>query len=199
MIWSNNWRSTEKSPTKTTDKYLQHVATMLLSCTMEVHPNYYDSQARKTPTETQSYSPISLLPTLSKVFERLILKRLEETVPINDIMPMHQLSFRTNHSTIQQCHRIVNKIKESMEGKKVCTSVFCCIPEDGSRDRSSELLLGSRRRKNGGWTPKNWYSRRGRIKEYLITKHRSTMKTELCWGGNRSAVEYTGRDWWILG
>jgi hypothetical protein len=28
----------------------------------------------------------------------------------------------SNHSTIQQCHRIINKIKESMEGKKVCTS-----------------------------------------------------------------------------
>jgi hypothetical protein len=64
---------------------------------------------------------------LSKVFERLILKRLEETVPINDIVPMHQFGFQANHSTIQQCHRIVNKIKESMEGKKVCTNVFLDI------------------------------------------------------------------------
>jgi hypothetical protein len=65
----------------------------------------------KSPTETISYRPISLLPTLSKVFEQLILKRLYETVPINDIIPMHQFGFWANHSTIQQCHRIVNKIK----------------------------------------------------------------------------------------
>jgi hypothetical protein len=42
----------KKSLTKdhpTSDNYLQqHVATMLLSCTMEVRPNSYDSQARKT-------------------------------------------------------------------------------------------------------------------------------------------------------
>jgi retron-type reverse transcriptase len=81
----------------------------------------------KPPTETNSYRPISLLPALSKVFERLILKRLEETVPINDIIPMHQFGFRSNHSTIQQCHRIVNKIKESMEGNKLCTSVILDI------------------------------------------------------------------------
>jgi hypothetical protein len=46
----------------------------------------------KSPTETNSYRPISLLPTLSKVFERFILKRLEETVHINDIIPVHHLA-----------------------------------------------------------------------------------------------------------
>jgi hypothetical protein len=61
------------------------------------------------PTETNSYRLVNLVPTLSKVFERLILMRLEETVLINDIIPMHQFGFRTNHSTIQQCHRIANK------------------------------------------------------------------------------------------
>jgi hypothetical protein len=48
----------------------------------------------KPPTETNSYTPISHLPTLSKVFEQLILKRLEETISINDIIPMHQFGFR---------------------------------------------------------------------------------------------------------
>jgi hypothetical protein len=45
----------KKFPTKghrTSDNYLQqHVATMLLSCTMEVRPNYFDSQARKTSNQ----------------------------------------------------------------------------------------------------------------------------------------------------
>jgi hypothetical protein len=76
------------------------------------------------PTETSSYRPSSLLPKLSEVFERLVLTRLEETIFINEIIPMHQFGFRANHSTIQQCHRIINEIKESIEGKKVYTSVF---------------------------------------------------------------------------
>jgi hypothetical protein len=94
----------------------------------------------KPPTETNSCRPISRLPTLSKVFERLILKRLEETVPINDFIPTHQFGFRANHSTIQQYHRIVNKIKESMEGKKLCTSVFLDIQQAFDKVRHKGLL-----------------------------------------------------------
>jgi hypothetical protein len=57
----------------------------------------------KPPTETNSYRPISLLPTLSKVFERLIFKRIEETVPINDIIHMHNLaSEASTHPMVAQ-------------------------------------------------------------------------------------------------
>jgi hypothetical protein len=42
---------------------------------------------------------------------------------------LQKLEIEFSHSTIQQCHRIVNKIKESMEGKKVCTSVFLDIQQ----------------------------------------------------------------------
>jgi hypothetical protein len=80
----------------------------------------------KPPTDIQSYRPISLLPLLSKVFERLLLTRLQETLT-TDTLPTHQFGFRAHHSTIQQCHRIVNEIKESIEGRKVCTSVFLDI------------------------------------------------------------------------
>jgi hypothetical protein len=104
---------------------------MLRLCYFSVQWKYVQiitkAKLGKLPTETNSYRPIIFLPTLSKVFERLILKGLEETVPITDIIPMHQFGFRANHSTIQQCHRNVNKIKESMEGKKVCTSVLLDI------------------------------------------------------------------------
>jgi hypothetical protein len=108
-------------------------SSMLRQCYFPVQWKYSQiimiAKPGNPPTETNSYRPISLLPTLSKVFERIFLKRLEETVPINDIIPMHQFGFRSNHSTIQQYHRIVNKIKVSMEGKKVCTSVFLDIQQ----------------------------------------------------------------------
>jgi hypothetical protein len=101
---------------------------MLRLCCIPVQWKYAQiimiAKPGKPPTEINSYRPISLLPILSKVFERLLLMRLEETTPIHDIIPTHQSGFRANHSTIQKCHRIVNKIKESIEGKKVCT----CLP-----------------------------------------------------------------------
>ena len=78
----------------------------------------------KPPAEASSCKPISLLRIMSKVFERLLLHRLDQTMHIDGLLPIHQFGFRNNHSTIQPCHRVVNKIKESIEGKKMCTSVF---------------------------------------------------------------------------
>jgi len=83
----------------------------------------------KPPTEANSYRPINLLSIMSKVFEQILLHRLDETIHIDGLLPIHQFGFRNNHSTIQQCHRVVNKIKESIEGKKICTSVFLDIQQ----------------------------------------------------------------------
>ncbi|MFP3031195.1 MAG: hypothetical protein ACEY3M_08715, partial [Wolbachia sp.] len=47
----------------------------------------------KPPTEVTSYRPISLLPILSKIFERLLLNRIQETTLLNDLIPDHQFGF----------------------------------------------------------------------------------------------------------
>lgn len=83
----------------------------------------------KAPTDVKSYRPISLLCILSKIFERLLLRRIKQTTPQEDLIPPHQFGFREKHSTIQQCHRIVNLIKESLEGKKICASVFLDVQQ----------------------------------------------------------------------
>jgi hypothetical protein len=61
---------------------------------------------------------------MAKVFERLLLNRIKESVSFNELIAALQFGFRENHSTIQQCHRIVNKIRDSLEAKKMCASVF---------------------------------------------------------------------------
>ncbi|PNF25684.1 hypothetical protein B7P43_G16139 [Cryptotermes secundus] len=66
---------------------------------------------------------------MSKLFERLLLKRIEEAAPLNELIPDHQFGFRRKHSTIQQCHRIINKIKTSLEGREYCTSVFLDVQQ----------------------------------------------------------------------
>jgi len=43
----------------------------------------------KPPTEASSYRPISLLPIMSKVFERFLLHRLDETIHIDGLLPIH--------------------------------------------------------------------------------------------------------------
>ena len=107
---------------------------------MEIRANYNDRQAGKLPTEASSYRPLKLLPVMSKVFERLLRHRLDETIHIDGLLPIHQFGFRNNHSTIQQGHRVVNKIKESIEGKKMCTSVFLDIQQAFDKVRQRRLL-----------------------------------------------------------
>ncbi|YCJ93244.1 MAG: RNA-directed DNA polymerase [Candidatus Karelsulcia muelleri] len=83
----------------------------------------------KAPTEAQSYRPISLLPLMSKVFEKLVLKKIKDSYPMSDLIPNHQFGFRENHSTVQQCHRLVHHIMESLDERKTCGAVFLDIQQ----------------------------------------------------------------------
>lgn len=87
------------------------------------------AKSGKPPTDPTSYRPISLLPLLSNIFERLLLNRIKEIVPIGNLIPEHQFGFREKHSTVQQCHRLVNEIKVSLEEKKMCAAVFLDIQQ----------------------------------------------------------------------
>lgn len=78
----------------------------------------------KPENERTSYRPISLLPTIGKLFEKIYLKRLKPLIDSKNIIPSHQFGFRTQHSTIDQVHRITNLIEKTLEEKKVCSAVF---------------------------------------------------------------------------
>ena len=82
----------------------------------------------KPETET-SYRPISLLPIVSKPFERLLLNKIKTSVPLSTIIPNHQFGFREGHATVQQCHRTVHYIMEAMDDKKICTAAFLDIQQ----------------------------------------------------------------------
>jgi hypothetical protein len=61
---------------------------------------------------------------MAELSERLLLSRIEEAVPLNRLIPPHQFCFRENHSTAQQCNKIFNNIKDSLEAKEMYASVF---------------------------------------------------------------------------
>ena len=50
-------------------------------------------------TDPSNHRPISLLPLLSKVFERVVLYQTEEFLSLNKILYDDQSGFRKNHST----------------------------------------------------------------------------------------------------
>lgn len=83
----------------------------------------------KPPHETSSYRPISLLPIISKLFEKLLLKRLKPIIESLNLIPEHQFGFREKHSTIDQVHRITDVIEKCLEEKKVCSTVFLDVAQ----------------------------------------------------------------------
>src|SRR6266576_399594 len=81
----------------------------------------------KPPSEVSSYRPISLLPSISKLFEKLILKRLKPL--IEDKIPDFQFGFRNKHATIEQVQRVTTVIERALEEKKFCSTVFLDVSQ----------------------------------------------------------------------
>jgi hypothetical protein len=64
----------------------------------------------KSPQEPGSYRPISLLPALSILMERMVEKRIERYARQKRIIPDEQFGFRKGHSTTAQLARITDDI-----------------------------------------------------------------------------------------
>lgn len=94
----------------------------------------------KSANEITGYRPISLLPCLSKVFEKLLIKILQPKVEEKNIVPEHQFGFKCQHSTIEQIHRIVNRIESNLEERKVCAAAFLDVSQAFDRVWHTGLL-----------------------------------------------------------
>ena len=79
--------------------------------------------------ELTSYRPISLLSIVSKVFEKLLLKRLKPIIKEKKLTPIHQFGFREQHSTIEQIHRVASKINQALQTKVYCSAAFLDISQ----------------------------------------------------------------------
>lgn len=78
----------------------------------------------KPLNQVSLYRPISLLPVISKLFEKLLLVRLKPLIMEKQLIPNQQFGFRHQHSTLQEVHRITEAIEHSLEENKICTAVF---------------------------------------------------------------------------
>ena len=66
-----------------------------------------------------NYRPISLLSTISKVFERIIFNQLYKYMDSNSLFLNSQYGFRKNHSTEYAALEFVDRIAKDLEAKKV--------------------------------------------------------------------------------
>lgn len=88
-----------------------------------------------------SYRPISLLPTLAKLFEKIIRLRIRPILQTFNIIPHSQFGFRTNHSTVHQIHRLTDQISSSFEKKQYCPGVFLDVAQAFDRVWHEGLLF----------------------------------------------------------
>lgn len=72
----------------------------------------------KDPACVGSYRLISLLSALSKIFERILLSRMNIVLEDNSIIPEHQFGFRHGRSCALQLLRLTNFIKSNLRSKK---------------------------------------------------------------------------------
>lgn len=120
---------TKKAVVKLTNLYNAALRLRYVPSLWKVADVIMVSKPGKSPNEPTSYRPISLLPILSKLFEKLIIKRLKPILEEAQIIPTHQFGFRTKHSTIDQIHRITDVIEKTLEGKKVCSTIFLDVAQ----------------------------------------------------------------------
>ena len=105
----------------------------------------------KPPENVTSYRPISLLPSLSKLLEKLLLKRLKPIIEEKNLIPEHQFGFCNKHSTIDQVHRVTNVISKALEEKKYCCGVFLDVAQAFDKVWHKGLLIKLREQLPHTW------------------------------------------------
>ena len=76
------------------------------------------------PNDFGNYRPISLLPTLSKIIEKIAQKQLYEYMDSNNLFNNSQYGFRKNHATEYAAMEFVDKIGETMNNKQTPFAIF---------------------------------------------------------------------------
>jgi hypothetical protein len=82
------------------------------------------SKPNKDATSPENYRPISLLSVFGKLFERIILARLNDFTIEKNIIPKEQFGFVTGLSTTHQLFRIVSRIRQKLNSGQSTGMVF---------------------------------------------------------------------------
>ena len=78
----------------------------------------------KNKEEFNNYRPVSLLPCISKILEKIIHKRLYSVLLLQNIFYNSQYGFRTKHSKINAVTELSNHIAKSIDNKQCTLAVF---------------------------------------------------------------------------
>ena len=93
------------------------------------------SKTKNGNTNKENYRPISILPTISKLFERLMFQQISAF--ISDFISPYLCGFRKGYSTQHALLRLMNKLNNSLDRKEKVgllmmdlSKAFDCIPHE---------------------------------------------------------------------
>ena len=75
-------------------------------------------------TDPSNYRPISVLPVLSKIFEKHVLKHLITHLESNKLINLNQSGFRKNHSCITALHKTISDWLDKLKEHKPTLIIF---------------------------------------------------------------------------
>ena len=71
-----------------------------------------------------NYRPISILPTLSKIFEKLIHVRIYQFLDENQVLCNYQFGFRKAHSTVHAVQTAIHSVTKALDTSYQCMGIF---------------------------------------------------------------------------
>ena len=74
-----------------------------------------------------NYRPISLLPVISKVFEKVVFKYVYNYLHRNSLISYHQSGFKPKDSTINQLAYLYHTFSKALDDKKDVRIIFCDV------------------------------------------------------------------------
>ena len=75
-------------------------------------------------SEFTNCKPISILPSFSKIFEKLVYNRLQNYLIKNNILTSNQFGFRSKHDTSMTVIEVVDKCSTSIDNSEYSAGVF---------------------------------------------------------------------------
>lgn len=92
--------------------------------TANVKPIY---KGKGSPSDVKNFRPISLLPCISKVFEKLMFRRIYEHITSSSLLSQRQSGYRPGHNTQLQLVYLTDKLYKSLDSSSDFTIIYLDI------------------------------------------------------------------------
>lgn len=94
----------------------------------------------KEPTMLQHYRPISILPFLSKVLERIVSDQIINYLTENELLDPCQFAYKRNSSTQTCIIRMLDDVRQAIDDRRVTVSIFFDFSKAFDRVRHDILI-----------------------------------------------------------